>query len=119
MRAACGVDAACLLALLLQSNLLRDVALYRSPAGPLVERALTGPHPPTHPPPPPPPHTNAHTHPATPSPANTFTPPCSPSAQVDLSRYTLPTYMRIVTYKTAFYTFYLPVACGMRLAGVT
>lgn len=42
-----------------------------------------------------------------------------PAPQVDLTRYTLPTYMRIVTYKTAFYTFYLPVACGMRLAGVT
>ncbi|KAL4449400.1 hypothetical protein ABPG77_007044 [Micractinium sp. CCAP 211/92] len=43
----------------------------------------------------------------------------APIGTVDLSRYTLPTYMRIVTYKTAFYTFYLPVACGMRLAGVT
>lgn len=39
--------------------------------------------------------------------------------QVDLSRYTLDTYLRIVTYKTAFYTFYLPVACGLRLAGIT
>lgn len=38
--------------------------------------------------------------------------------QVDLTRYTLATYMRIVTYKTAFYTFYLPVACGLRLAGI-
>lgn len=26
--------------------------------------------------------------------------------------------MRIVTYKTAFYSFYLPVAAGMALAGV-
>ena len=26
--------------------------------------------------------------------------------------------MRIVTYKTAFYTFYLPAACAMRLCGV-
>jgi hypothetical protein len=34
-------------------------------------------------------------------------------------RYTLDTYMRIVTYKTAFYSFYLPVACGMLLAGIT
>lgn len=34
-------------------------------------------------------------------------------AQADLSRYTLDTYLRIVTYKTAFYTFYLPIACGM------
>ena len=46
-------------------------------------------------------------------------PLCSAPSQVDLSRYTLDTYMRIVTYKTAFYTFYLPVACGLRLAGVT
>ena len=37
--------------------------------------------------------------------------------QVDLSRYTLATYMRIVTYKTAFYSFYLPVACGLVLSG--
>lgn len=39
--------------------------------------------------------------------------------QVDLSRYTLPTYLRIVTYKTAFYSFYLPVAYGMVLCGIT
>lgn len=26
--------------------------------------------------------------------------------------------MRIVTYKTAYYSFYLPVACGMIIAGV-
>lgn len=38
---------------------------------------------------------------------------------VDLSKYTLDNYMRIVTYKTAYYTFYLPVACGMILAGIT
>lgn len=37
--------------------------------------------------------------------------------QVDLSRYTLSTYLRIVTYKTAFYSFYLPVACGLVVAG--
>ncbi len=37
---------------------------------------------------------------------------------VDLSKYTLDNYLRIVTYKTAYYTFYLPVACGMLLAGV-
>lgn len=42
----------------------------------------------------------------------------APIGTVDLTRYTLDTYMRIVTYKTAFYTFYLPVACGLRLAGV-
>jgi farnesyl diphosphate synthase len=27
--------------------------------------------------------------------------------------------MRIVTYKTAFYTFYLPIACGLRLQGTS
>ena len=39
--------------------------------------------------------------------------------QVDLTRYTLPTYMRIVTYKTAYYSFFLPVACGLLVAGVS
>lgn len=43
----------------------------------------------------------------------------APIGTVDLSRYTLPTYMRIVTYKTAFYSFYLPVACGLLVAGIT
>lgn len=43
----------------------------------------------------------------------------APIGTVDLTRYTLDTYMRIVTYKTAYYTFYLPVACGLRIAGVT
>lgn len=48
------------------------------------------------------------------------TTPSQPTApQVDLTRYTLATYMRIVTYKTAFYTFYLPVAAALHLAGVT
>lgn len=42
----------------------------------------------------------------------------APIGTVDLTRYTISTYMRIVTYKTAFYTFYLPIACGMRLHGV-
>jgi farnesyl diphosphate synthase len=35
-----------------------------------------------------------------------------------VSQYTIENYMRIVTYKTAFYSFYLPVACGMHLAGI-
>lgn len=38
--------------------------------------------------------------------------------QVDLKRYTMDTYMRIVTYKTSFYSFYLPVACGLLVGGV-
>ena len=33
-------------------------------------------------------------------------------------RYTQATYDRIVTYKTAFYSFYLPVAAGMLVGGV-
>lgn len=37
---------------------------------------------------------------------------------MDLNRYTMDTYMRIVTYKTAFYSFYLPCACGLLLGGV-
>lgn len=43
----------------------------------------------------------------------------APIGTVDLTRYTMERYMRIVTYKTAFYTFYLPIACGLRLQGVT
>lgn len=35
-----------------------------------------------------------------------------------IPRYTLANYMRIVTYKTAYYSFYLPVACGMVLSGI-
>lgn len=50
-------------------------------------------------------------------PTPTPLPPRS-AGTVDLSRYTLPTYLRIVTYKTSYYTFYLPVAAGLRLAGV-
>ena len=41
----------------------------------------------------------------------------TPVGTVDLSRYTLATYMRIVTYKTAFYSFHLPVACGLVVGG--
>jgi farnesyl diphosphate synthase len=42
----------------------------------------------------------------------------APIGTVDLSRYTKERYMRIVTYKTAFYTFYLPIACGLCLYGI-
>ena len=38
---------------------------------------------------------------------------------VDFSRFSLGVYSDIVIYKTAFYSFYLPCAFGMRLAGVT
>eukprot|EP00983_Pelagomonas_calceolata_P019883 627572-Pelagomonas_calceolata.AAC.1 len=43
----------------------------------------------------------------------------APGGEVDLDKYTLDNYMRIVTYKTAFYSFYLPIACGMLLAGIS
>jgi farnesyl diphosphate synthase len=41
----------------------------------------------------------------------------TPAGEVDLSKYILPTYLRIVKYKTAYYSFYLPVACALLLAG--
>lgn len=41
----------------------------------------------------------------------------APIGVVDLAKYTPETYDRIVTYKTAFYTFYLPAASAMHLAG--
>ncbi|GMI36173.1 hypothetical protein TeGR_g7093 [Tetraparma gracilis] len=37
---------------------------------------------------------------------------------VDLKRFTLERYKLIVQYKTAFYTFYLPIAIGMITSGV-
>lgn len=37
---------------------------------------------------------------------------------IDLDRFTLHRYKMIVKYKTAFYTFYLPVAIGMITSGV-
>ncbi|EFJ41223.1 hypothetical protein VOLCADRAFT_98778 [Volvox carteri f. nagariensis] len=42
----------------------------------------------------------------------------APIGSVDLAKYTQDNYLRIVTYKTAYYSFYLPVACGMVLAGI-
>lgn len=38
---------------------------------------------------------------------------------VDFSRYSLETHRKIVVFKTAYYSFYLPVACSMHLGGVT
>ncbi|XP_017698565.2 farnesyl pyrophosphate synthase-like isoform X4 [Phoenix dactylifera] len=35
----------------------------------------------------------------------------------DLSKYTMPVYRRIVQYKTAYYSFYLPVACALLMSG--
>jgi farnesyl diphosphate synthase len=37
---------------------------------------------------------------------------------MDLGRFTLERYRKIVKYKTAFYSFYLPVAMGMLMAGI-
>ena len=37
---------------------------------------------------------------------------------IDLDRFTLERYKQIVKHKTAYYTFYLPVACGLVLAGL-
>lgn len=41
----------------------------------------------------------------------------APIGTVDLSKYTEETYLRIVTFKTAFYSFYLPVVCGLLVGG--
>lgn len=38
---------------------------------------------------------------------------------VDLDRFTLERYCMIVKYKTAFYSFYLPVTMGMLMSGIT
>ncbi|RWR83398.1 farnesyl pyrophosphate synthase [Cinnamomum micranthum f. kanehirae] len=35
----------------------------------------------------------------------------------DLSKYKMPVYRRIVQYKTAYYSFYLPVACALVMSG--
>ncbi|KAK1295932.1 Farnesyl pyrophosphate synthase 1 [Acorus calamus] len=37
--------------------------------------------------------------------------------ETDLSKYKLPVYNRIVQYKTAYYSFYLPVACALLMSG--
>ncbi|KAG6553116.1 hypothetical protein Mapa_005454 [Marchantia paleacea] len=41
----------------------------------------------------------------------------TPEGEVDLSKYIMPTYIKIVQYKTAYYSFYLPVACALLMAG--
>lgn len=41
----------------------------------------------------------------------------TPVGRVDLARYSQDMYDRIVTYKTSYYTFYLPVAAGLLLCG--
>ncbi|KAI5450359.1 Farnesyl pyrophosphate synthetase [Naganishia albida] len=43
----------------------------------------------------------------------------APEDNVDLSKFSLEKHHLIVVYKTAFYSFYLPVALAMRMAGVT
>ncbi|SNX83454.1 probable ERG20 - farnesyl-pyrophosphate synthetase [Melanopsichium pennsylvanicum] len=43
----------------------------------------------------------------------------APEDSVDLSKFSLQKHHLIVVYKTAFYSFYLPVALAMRMAGVT
>lgn len=40
------------------------------------------------------------------------------SGPIDLSRFTIERYNAIVKYKTAFYSFYLPVALGMIISGI-
>ncbi|XP_051576462.1 farnesyl pyrophosphate synthase-like isoform X1 [Myxocyprinus asiaticus] len=42
----------------------------------------------------------------------------SPPLKVDLDRFTIERYKAIVKYKTAFYSFYLPVAAAMYMAGI-
>jgi farnesyl diphosphate synthase len=42
-----------------------------------------------------------------------------PGGKVDLSLFTLDNYKMIVKYKTAYYSFHLPVALAMLLAGIT
>ncbi|XP_056142461.1 farnesyl pyrophosphate synthase isoform X2 [Lampris incognitus] len=42
----------------------------------------------------------------------------APPGQIDLKRFTMARYKAIVKYKTAFYSFYLPVAAAMYMAGI-
>lgn len=42
----------------------------------------------------------------------------APPGQIDLNRFTMERYKAIVKYKTAFYSFYLPVASAMYMAGI-
>ncbi|KAM7420872.1 hypothetical protein PAMA_015196 [Pampus argenteus] len=42
----------------------------------------------------------------------------APPGQIDLTRFTMERYKAIVKYKTAFYSFYLPVAAAMYMAGI-
>lgn len=42
----------------------------------------------------------------------------APQDNVDLSRFTVKRYKSIVKYKTAFYSFYLPIAAAMYMAGI-
>lgn len=41
----------------------------------------------------------------------------TPAGEVDLSKYVMSTYLQIVQYKTAYYSFYLPVACALLMSG--
>uniref|UniRef100_A0A8C7YL17 Farnesyl pyrophosphate synthase n=1 Tax=Oryzias sinensis TaxID=183150 RepID=A0A8C7YL17_9TELE len=43
----------------------------------------------------------------------------APPGDVDLSRFSMEKYKTIVKYKTAYYSFYLPVAAAMYMAGIT
>ncbi|XP_067094201.1 farnesyl pyrophosphate synthase [Osmerus mordax] len=42
----------------------------------------------------------------------------APPGQIDLNRFSMERYKAIVKYKTAFYSFYLPVAAAMYMAGI-
>lgn len=42
----------------------------------------------------------------------------APPGQVDLNRFSMERYKAIVKYKTAFYSFYLPVAAAMYMSGI-